>query len=115
VKVRVTGLTGTVDRAALRLWVTNSSRAGPVVAPASTHWSGRTITWANQPAATGSALGTTGDVPAGAWVEIDVTSRIRADGTYAFVLRPISADGLVASSMQGAHPPRLVVETLPAS
>ena len=53
VKVRVAGLTGVIDRAALRVWVTDPTQTGPTVARTSTSWSGRRITWANQPAATG--------------------------------------------------------------
>jgi hypothetical protein len=109
VKFKLTGLVGTVDRAVLRLWVTNPTRNGPTVAPTRTGWSGRTLTWRNRPGATGPVLADAGALAAGRWAEFDVTSAVHGNGTYAFLLRSTSADGLAASSLQGAHPPRLVV------
>jgi hypothetical protein len=113
VKARVSGLRGTVDRAALRLWITNPTADGPTVSPTTTSWSGRTITWADRPGPTGSTVVDAGTVQAGAFHDFDVTSAIDGDGTYGFVLRPTSRDGLAASSLQGAHPPRLIVQTIP--
>ncbi len=112
VRVTATGVTGTIDRAALRLWVTNATKDGPSIAPTTTTWSGRTITWANQPAATGPVTFDSGRIASGHWVDLDVTSVVTGNGTYGFVLRPTSNDGLETSSMQGAHAPRLVVETV---
>jgi hypothetical protein len=112
VRATVSGVTGTIDRAALRLWVTNATRDGPTIAPTTTTWSGKTITWANQPAATGPAVSDAEVVPAGFWVDLDVTSIVTGDGAYGFVLRPTSGDALEASSMQGVHAPRLIVETV---
>ena len=73
----------------------------------------RLLTWKNRPGPIGAALDDAGPVPSGRWVEFDVTEAVTGNGTYAFLLRSTSRDGLVASSEQGAHPPRLVVETLP--
>jgi hypothetical protein len=112
IRVRVSGLTGVVDRAVLRLWITNGTRDGPRVYPTTTTWSGRTITWRNRPGATGPAVADAGRLSAGRWASFDVTSLVRGDGSYGFLLRPTSGDGLAASSMQGAHPPRLVVRTV---
>ena len=109
VKFKLTGLSGTVDRAVLRLWVTNRTRNGPSVAPTRTGWAGSTLTWRNRPGATGPVLADAGALAAGRWAEFDVTSAVHGNGTYAFLLRSTSADGLAASSLQGAHPPRLVV------
>jgi hypothetical protein len=50
----------------------------------------------------------------GAWTEIDVTRIVRSNGTFCFLLRPTSSDALTVSSNQGSHPPRLIVETIPA-
>ena len=49
VKFKVAALAGTVDRAVLRLWVTNGTSNGPTVAPTSTSWSAGTLTWRNRP------------------------------------------------------------------
>ena len=111
--MRVSGLTGSIDRAALRLWITNATTDGPTVAPTTPDWSGRTISWANRPPATGPTVVDAGAIPSGGFVDLDVTPLVHGDGTYAFVLRPTSGDGLAASSLQGAHPPRLIVQTIP--
>ncbi len=109
VKFKLTGLTGSVDRAVLRLWVTNATRNGPTVAPTGTGWTGSTLTWRNRPGATGPAVADAGRLAAGRWADFDVTAAVHGNGTYAFLLRSTSADGLAVSSLQGAHPPRLVV------
>ena len=113
VKVRVAETTGAIDRVGLRLWVTNSSRDGPTVAPTTCGWTPSAITWSNRPPPTGAAVFDMRGAAAGAWTELDVTSLVRANGTFCFVLRPTSGDGLDVSSNQGAHPPHLVVDTLP--
>jgi hypothetical protein len=114
-KVTVRGLgAGRVDRAALHLWITNPTTNGPTVAATSTSWTGATITWRTRPASTSPVASDAGILPAGDWMDLDVTSPIHGDGTYAFRIRPTSGDGLEASSLQGAHPPRLVIETVPA-
>jgi hypothetical protein len=112
-KFRAVGLSGTVVRAAVRLWVTDPSRDGPAVWRTSASWSGKTLTWANRPAAIGAMLSDAGPTPSGGWVDFDVTTAVTGDGRYAFLLRSTSGDGMAASSEQGAHPPRLVVETVP--
>ena len=112
VKVKVAGASGTVRRAVLRLWVTNGTRNGPTVAPTSNAWSGSTITWANRPGASGAVVADAWRVPSGQWAEFDVTRLVRGNGTYSFLLRPESSDGLEMSSLQGAHAPRLVVQTV---
>jgi Calcineurin-like phosphoesterase len=115
IKVKVANTTGTIDRVGLRLWVTNASRDGPTVAPTTCGWTPSAITWLNRPAPTGPAVFDMRGVAAGRWTELDVTPLVRANGLYCFVLRPTSSDGLDVSSNQGTHPPRLVVDTLPAS
>jgi hypothetical protein len=47
-------------------------------------------------------------------VDLDVTQIVRANGKYAFILVPTSGDGLSVESRQGAHPPRLIVQTVAA-
>jgi hypothetical protein len=113
-KATVTGLPGVVDRAALRLWVTNPTVDGPRVLPTTTRWSGRTITWRTRPSATGSAASDHGRIVAGEYVDLDVTAIVTGNGTYGFLLWPTSPDGLDVDSLQGAHPPRLIVQTVAA-
>jgi hypothetical protein len=117
VKVTVSGLpTGrVVERAALHLWVTSGTVDGPAVYPTSTSWTGATITWATRPGSTGPAASDARRLHAGEWIDLDVTSIVHGNGTYAFRLRSTSADALETSSMQGPGDPRLVVDTVPAS
>jgi hypothetical protein len=112
-KTRVSGISGIVDRAVLRLWVTNTTKDGPRVQPTTTTWSGGSITWRNRPAATGHSSSDAGRIAAGGWVDLDVTTIVRADGAYGFLLHPTSGDGLSLESLQGPHPPRLIVQTVP--
>ncbi len=114
-KATVTGLAGVVDRAVLRLWVTNATKDGPRVYPTTSTWSGGSITWKDRPATTGPMASDAGAIAAGTWVDLDVTSIVRRSGTFGFVLRPTSGDGLAVESLQGAHRPHLVVQTVPAS
>jgi hypothetical protein len=113
-KVTVGPLSGRIDRAVIRLWVRNGTRDGPRVRPTTVRWSGRTITWRNQPPATGPAASDAGRIPAGRWVDLDVTDLIRGPGAYGFRLEPTSSDGLSVDALQGSKPPRLIIETLPA-
>lgn len=114
-KVQVTDIVGPVRRASLRLWITDPTRDGPAIRPTARNWSARTLTWAHRPQSIGSWLSDIGPVPTGGWVDFDVTPAIAGDGTYSFLLRSASTDGLTASSLEGGHPPRLVIETDPPS
>ncbi len=109
VKFKVTGVIGTVDRAVLRLWVTDGTSNGPSVAPTTASWSAGKLTWRNRPGPTGPVVADAGALTAGRWAEFDVTALVHGNGTYAFLLRSTSADGLAASSANGGHPPRLVI------
>jgi Calcineurin-like phosphoesterase len=108
-KFKVTGLVGTVDRAVLRLWVTNPTRNGPTVAPTRTGWSAGRLTWRNRPGPTGPVVADAGALAAGRWADFNVTALVHGNGTYAFLLRSVSGDGLSAWSAQGVHAPRLVL------
>ena len=112
-KVRVSGLSRPVFRAVLRLWVTDPTSNGPAIWRTSTSWSSKTLNWKNRPSPIGSPLDDTARVRSGGWLDVDVTSAVGGDGLYAFMLRSTARDGMVASSREGSHPPRLVVETLP--
>ena len=114
-KATATGLTGKVDRAALRLWVTDPTTDGPRVYPTSTTWSSGKLTWRNRPLATAGPASDAGAIAAGRYVDLDVTAIVRASGTFGFILVPTSGNGLDVDSLQGTHPPRLVVQTVPAS
>jgi hypothetical protein len=99
----------------LRLFVTNGGTNGPLLYATQTGWSETTLTWNTRPAIIGGVLANAASVPAGAWYEFTVTSTVTGNGTYSFLLRPESSDGVVATSRQGtaANRPQLVVVTSP--
>ena len=70
----VSGVSGSVQTATLRLWVTSATANGPAVYTTDNTWSETTITWANRPARTGSGVDDKASVPSGAWVDFNVTS-----------------------------------------
>ena len=109
----VRGTTGRVDRAVLRLWVLGATVDGPRVLRTSSRWTASRLTWSSRPGAIGAPLRDLRRVGAGGWLDIDVTAAVGGDGLVSFVLRPTSNDGLDVSSRQGAHAPRLLVETVP--
>jgi chitodextrinase len=105
----LSGLSGTVRHAALRLWATSGTIDGPVVTPTSTGWTEQGITWATKPASTGEAIADVGGVSTGTWVEVDVTNTVVGNGTYAFRLAGESTDGVDFGAREGATDPQLVV------
>ncbi len=120
VKFNVTGLTGTVQSATLRLWVTNAGPDGGAVYAVSPYYLGTTtqwletgLKWNNAPAISGAPLGSFGPVTAGHWVEMDVTAGVVAalggGSRVSFALSNDSADTVAYSSRNGAHPPELVI------
>jgi hypothetical protein len=113
IKFRVSGITGDVQGAYLRLLVTDGTVNGPRVYATSSGWSGRTITWRNRPAAIGGVIDDLGRTPSRRWTYLDVTSLVDGDGTYSVLLRTPSGDGAAFSSMQGSRAPRLVVQSAP--
>lgn len=122
VKFNVTGLTGTVQSATLRLWVTNAGPDGGAVYAVSPYYLGTTtqwletgLKWNNAPAISGAPLGSLGPVAAQHWVELDVTAGVVAalnsGSRVSFALSNDSADTVAYSSLSGVHPPELVIIT----
>ena len=109
VRFQVSGITGGVSSARLRLFVTEASNDAGTVFSVSNAWSESTINWNNAPPITGSALATGGAVSAGTWKEYDVTPAISGNGTCSFVLTSASTDSVVFSSREGANSPELVI------
>jgi hypothetical protein len=108
----VTGLSGAVQRATLRLYAVNGSTNGPAVYATSNSWSETAITWSTRPARIGGTTDDKGTVAKDAWVDFDVTPLVAGDGTYSFVLVPTSTDGADFSSRQASgNRPQLVLTT----
>lgn len=111
-RFNVSGVSGNVTRARVRCYATNGSVNAPAIYSTSNGWSESSITWNNQPAASGSALSDVGAIGFNAWVEFDVTKKVVANGSYDFVLIPTSTDSLVCNSREASsNKPQLVVTT----
>jgi hypothetical protein len=115
IRFTVSGLSGTVTNVRLRLYVTNGATNGPLLYATQTGWAETTLTWNTRPAIVGSALANATNVPVNAWYEFNVTSLVTGNGTYSFLLRPESSDGVVVTSRQGtaANRPQLVLTPAP--
>jgi PKD repeat protein len=112
----VSGLTGPwVISARLRLYATDGSPDGGSLYPVGSSWTESGITWSNAPSIGGAPVAGPAATSAGQWREIDVTSVVRGAGSYDFALQSASANSAYYSSRQGANPPQLVVQTLPAA
>jgi hypothetical protein len=119
-KFNVTGLTGPVQSAKLRLKCSNGSDDGGAVFQVSndykntsTPWFETGLIWNNAPAITGSALSSAGTVTDGQTVELDVTAAITGDGTYSFALTTTSSNAAAYNSNEGSTSPVLSIEMTP--
>jgi len=120
-KFNVTGVTGVLENAKLRLRCTDgSSQGGSVYAVSNDYldgsapWVESGLFWTNAPAITGSALSTMGTISSGQTIELNVTAAIAGDGTYSFAIHTTSSNASMHYSKEGATPPELVIQTLPA-
>ena len=113
IRFPVTGLTGSIQSAKLRLWVgTDTTANGPAVYTTASTWSEGSITWANRTARVGTGTDDKGSIPTNSWVEYNVASLIGGNGTYDFVLAGTSTDGINFSSREAStNKPQLVIVT----
>ena len=109
----VSGITGTVQSAILRVYSTSGTVGGPIVYAAANGWTETGVTWNTRPALTSSALDTITKIKTKAWIEYNVTVQITGDGTYSFALIPTSTDGVSFSAREGSQPPQLVLTIAP--
>ena len=105
----VAALTGPVQSAKLRLWVTDASPSGGGVYVVPDGWSETTITYANRPAVPATPVGTFGAVTAGTWAEVDVTSAVQGAGAVSLAIVSTSSNSALYSSREAANAPTLVV------
>jgi trimeric autotransporter adhesin len=110
-KFDVTGLSGTVSSAKLRLYVTTGSPSGGRAHQVSNSWTESGITWNTAPALSGLPLSTLGSVAGGTWAEYDVTASVVGNGTLSLGLTTDSGSSVIYSSREGSNPPQLVVTT----
>lgn len=106
----VSGLSGAVQSARLRLYsTTETAQNGPALYATASDWTETEITWQNRPSRTGAEAGNQGLVRRYSWTEYDVTALVTGDGTYSFVLAGDSDEGLIFSSRESSNGPELVI------
>ena len=91
----VTGVSGPVQSAKLRVYAYNDTVDGPAVYTTTADWSESGplgITWFTRPPRGDSAIDDKGAIAADGWVEYDVTPLVGGDGSYDFVLAGTSDD-----------------------
>lgn len=116
-KFDVSGLSGSVSTATMRLYVTDGSVEGGEIYSVSNNysgggsWSEAGLTWSNAPDMGGAELSSVGTVSVGEWIEFDVTAAIGGDGAHSFGLLSNSSNSVLYSSKEGSNPPELIIET----
>jgi hypothetical protein len=111
VRFVVSGLNGAVVQSAkLRLFTNSSNTTGYTVKSLSDNtWTETGITYANAPTP-GSSLGTSPAVVSGQWAQVDISSYVKADGTYNLVLDTTSTTNTSFGAREsGANAPQLVI------
>lgn len=110
VKFQVSGLTGPVTSAKLRLNVTEDSPDGGRVYRVANSWSESSLTWNNAPPP-GTQVGSAGAVAPGTVTVTLDPAIFTANGTYSFALANGSAISAIYSSSETTNPPRLILTT----
>ena len=111
----VSGMTGTMTGARLRLFVTDASPVGGRFFAVTANWTETTVTWNNKPAM-GAALGTIGAVTANTWAELVLPpASFPGNGTYSIGITTTNTNSVIFSSREGANPPQLVLTTATAT
>ncbi|MFQ5649716.1 MAG: Ig-like domain-containing protein [bacterium] len=121
-KFNVSGLTGPVQSARLRLRVSNgisdgSSDGGAVYQvsnnfiASSTPWRENELNAGNAPAIDGSRLSSASNVSPNDLVELDLTSAILGNGEVSFALVSSSTNKAKYDTREGTIPPQLIIET----
>ena len=107
----VSGFSGNVHQATLRLYATTDTVDGPHLYGSDANWSESELTWNTRRAIAAMPTADSGVIVPGSWVSFDVTSLIQGTGSYSFALVTDSADGVNFDSREGINPPQLVVTT----
>jgi len=112
VKFNVTGLTGAVQSATLRVYANSGLAWGFDAYTTPSTWTETGLTYQNAPARAATKLGSFPSGTATGWTTVPVTAAVTANGTYSFALvgtywQEIS----LATRETGANAPQLIVTT----
>ena len=109
-RFNVTGVTGSVTQATLRLYTQSSSSAGyNVHQVADNSWGEFTLNGSNAPAL-GSVINSAGAITANSYVDVPVTGYITGNGLFSFGLSTAETNLIQLSSREGSNPPELIVQ-----
>jgi hypothetical protein len=111
VRFRVTGISGAVENATIRVFAYTDTVDGPWIAPTGATWGERQITWNNRPAATAGPHDDKGPIARWTWIEYDVTPFVTGNGTFSFVLATSHDDSVSFYSREDTNAPELVITT----
>ena len=109
-RFNVSGITGTVATATLRVWANTAQTTGyDVYSIADNAWGETTITNANSPPFSTIRVGCSGKITAGTWTSVSVTGAITGNGTFSLGLSTTNSSAVSLSSREGLYPPQLVI------
>lgn len=108
----VTGLSGSIVNARLRLYANSSHSMGYAIhGVADNSWGEHTVIYNNAPPV-GGVVGSSGSFSAGTWTEVNVTSLIGGNGPVSLAFTTLHTTAMnLASRESGITAPQLVVET----
>jgi hypothetical protein len=110
-RFNLTGITGTVTNATLRIWANSAQSLGyTAFSVADNTWGETTITNTNAPVF-GAQLGNSGAITAGSWTSVNVTSAVTGNGLLSFGVSTTNSTAVSLSSREGANPPQLLITT----
>ena len=104
----LSSLSGTIANATLRVFA-NSALSGGIQARgvADTTWGEMSVTYLNRPPV-GPVVATSSAIPAGTWVELDVTSVV-GPGLRSLAITTASSTAISLASRESANRPELVI------
>ena len=112
-RFNVTGLTGTVTNATLRVYTTSSANTVgyDVFGVADNLWTETGLNYNNKPALAATKTGSSTKPVTNAYTTVDVTPLVSGNGPVNLALRTTSSTALALSSKEAANKPELVVTT----
>ncbi|MFG3691637.1 DNRLRE domain-containing protein [Micromonospora sp. NPDC047740] len=110
-KFTVSGQTGAVLRARLKVWVAAGSSSGFVVRPvADSTWSESLTNWDNAPTIGDTSIAASGRTTSATWVTLDVTPLVSGTGTFTVGMTSSGASSSSYGSRESSTPPQLLLD-----
>jgi parallel beta-helix repeat protein len=111
-RFEVQGVSGSVTSATLRIFANSNHSSGfGVRAVADNSWTETGIDFTNAPVFSDTVTATSGQLSAGNWYNLDVTSLVSGNGFHSFALTSSSGTAISLASRESANDPQLIVFT----